>query len=350
MGSDDIVPGDKPSLREWLENFLPFRLPNIPFVRTAKNIDIALARLTGATGEHFASRIEAATRTTVAISKAEAQAIQAAAKKASEEIRSGTTLSERALIFTYRDSILKQTNREDIALKACEELARDPPCQDAPDEIALDWLNHFSRYAEYVSSETLRSLWAKILSGEIKRPGTFRITTLQKLSAILTDDANKIHSLLNYVIDERFFYSHNDFISIDIAIRAEQIGLLSMGAERFAVNLELRRVHNIVAERLGVNFERERVHKICVGTLDCHDMRILAFADDPASVQIPAYSLTPFGEDLLKLSSTFHADELYLRTVGGLIKGVSGARVQLLRLGEPDAVTSERPIISTVEL
>ena len=252
------------------------------------------------------------------------------------------------MIFTYRDNILKQTNREDIALKACDELARDPPSQDAPDEIALDWLNHFSRYAEDVSSETLQSLWAKILSGEIKRPGTFRITTLQKLSAILTDDANKIHALLNYVVDERFFYRHNDFISVDIAIRAEQIGLLSTSAERFAVNFEFRRVSNIVAEQLGV--KRERVHKICFGKLDCHDMRIVAFADDPASVQIPAYSLTPFGEDLLRLSSSFHADELYLRTVGGLIKGVSGTRVQLLRLGEPDAVTSERRIISTIEL
>src|SRR5262249_38776249 len=152
--------------------------------------------------------------------------------------------------------------------------------------------------------------------------GTFRITTLQKLSAILSDDANKIHTLLNYVFDERFFYSHNDFISVDVAIRAEQIGLLSMSAERFAVNFELRRVSNIVAEQLGVSFERDRAHKICFGKLDCHDMRVVAFAEDPGSIQIPAYSLTPFGEDLLKLSSTFHADELYLRTVGGLIKGV----------------------------
>jgi hypothetical protein len=206
--STEIEPAvpERPSLREWLEQFLPFHLPHVPLSQTAKNLDLALARILVAAGENASIRIERSTKSIAALGSAEKTAIEASAKIAAKHIAAGSSLSERALEYTYRDSILKQENREKIAGRACEEIAQNPPSQDAEKQIDHDWLNHFSRHAENVSSDDVQSLWAKILAGEIRRPGTFKIRTLQELSVLSRDEAEAIHRILHYAIDKEFIF------------------------------------------------------------------------------------------------------------------------------------------------
>src|SRR5208283_1459027 len=45
-------------------------------------------------------------------------------------------------------------------------------------------LNIFERYAEDASSETMRALWARVLAGEIRRPGQFSLRTLRFMSEL----------------------------------------------------------------------------------------------------------------------------------------------------------------------
>ena len=51
-----------------------------------------------------------------------------------------------------------------------------PEAETEPDsgEVDPDWLNHFGGYAEKATSEHVRDLWARVLGGEIRRPGSFR--------------------------------------------------------------------------------------------------------------------------------------------------------------------------------
>ena len=52
------------------------------------------------------------------------------------------------------------------------------------DEVDQDWLNHFAGYAEKASSGEVQNLWAKVLAGEIRRSGSFSLSSLRLLSEL----------------------------------------------------------------------------------------------------------------------------------------------------------------------
>ena len=88
------------------------------------------------------------------------------------------------LINGLGDRLKKQTNRESIAQKTAEYLsAGDPidPETKAPDE---EWLNLFGEYAEKASTDKLRNMWARVLAGEIRKPGVFSYRTIQFVSTL----------------------------------------------------------------------------------------------------------------------------------------------------------------------
>ncbi len=86
------------------------------------------------------------------------------------------------------DELRKQTNREAVCFETVRSLRSLPPQEDprlvdeGPDFLDNDWLNIFTSYSEKASSERLRQLLGRILSGEIRKPGKFAITTLRVIS------------------------------------------------------------------------------------------------------------------------------------------------------------------------
>lgn len=79
-----------------------------------------------------------------------------------------------------------QINLEAVAQEAAQILIAGSPAPDAEkekepdsDELNSDWINRFRDHAEQASTEELRSLWARILAGEARRPGRFSAATLR---------------------------------------------------------------------------------------------------------------------------------------------------------------------------
>ena len=110
-------------------------------------------------------------------------------------------LADRALEYALGDALRKQENREAILSIAADDLNTSPPKEDAPQAIDDDWLDAFKRYAETKSSADIQQLWARILSAEIRKPGSSSLRTLSFLSTISSDDANFIAKAFSYVID-----------------------------------------------------------------------------------------------------------------------------------------------------
>ena len=80
-------------------------------------------------------------------------------------------------------------NKKHVAMRAVEYLAL--PSSDVEAEhdtdstdLDADWLNYFDGYAEKASSENVRDLWARVLAGEIRRPGSFSRATLRLLAEL----------------------------------------------------------------------------------------------------------------------------------------------------------------------
>jgi hypothetical protein len=146
--------------------------------QTLKNLDKAVSKVVLASGENLEARIRGNTAKT--------------------EARGQITLDG---MFRTEDERRKIENRAATTRIAIEEIEINPETEDATSEIEDDWLNIFARIAEDKSSEELQILFGRILAGEVKRPGSFSLRTLQVLATLSKRDAERLSALLSFAVD-----------------------------------------------------------------------------------------------------------------------------------------------------
>lgn len=296
------TPTEKPSLRQWLQSFLPFQIPHIPLIQTARNLDIALARLLAAGSKNLAARLDRSTKSIEAKSFAEQKAVEAVGTLAANQISSGGSLAERAIEYAYRESILKQENREKIAKEATEDLGRNPPREDASSEIDTDWLNHFARHAENISSSDLQSLWARILAGEIRKPGSSSLRTLEFLSTISAVDANRIVSAFALVVDASWiprFVDSKEYIKFPDLLFLQEVGIIAgsfgLGGPRVTLSSSAKDAY-----RSGLRYFKK--------------LALLKAANKDLKINIEVHPLTHVGLELFSIADTKNPDYAFFQT------------------------------------
>jgi len=120
--------------------------------------------------------------------RTEANALSLVTNRASEaaakEFGQDQFLIDRTVNHFGSKLLREQINREKTVQLALQDLKVNPPKEDAKTEIDSDWLEMFSRIAETKSNEDVQLFLSKILSGEIRNPGTFSPKTIQTLSLL----------------------------------------------------------------------------------------------------------------------------------------------------------------------
>lgn len=97
----------------------------------------------------------------------------------------------------YQETV-KQQNIESVADKAYGLLENEPPVTDEP--IDNDWMARFINSVESVSDDDMQLLWARVLAGEIKKPKSYSLRTLESLKNLSKDEAILFQKLSDYVI------------------------------------------------------------------------------------------------------------------------------------------------------
>jgi len=105
----------------------------------------------------------------------------------------------------------KQANIEATVANAYTDLENEPPV--TPDPIDPDWLNRFFNSVEDISNEQMQYLWGKILAGEIKKPNTFSMRTLNLLKNLTQNEADLFKRISPYILtcpgnDEKSFIDY----------------------------------------------------------------------------------------------------------------------------------------------
>jgi hypothetical protein len=166
-----------PTIGQYISNWLGVRLPTLPLPQTLKNLDKAIGKIILAMGENFESRIKSNTAKTKVTNKIDLDGL-----------------------FRTEEEKRKLENRVAATTAALKDMGINPITQDATAEIDDDWLNLFARLSEDKSSDDLRILFGKILSGEIQRPGSFSLRTIQLVSTISKQEADNLAALFSYTI------------------------------------------------------------------------------------------------------------------------------------------------------
>ncbi|BAL77003.1 DUF2806 domain-containing protein [Bradyrhizobium cosmicum] len=176
-------PGENPlpTMTDWIASWLGFQLPSISMPQTVKNLDKAVGKIILAAGENAEARIKSNTGKAKAKGKIAVDGLY----RTDEEKR-------------------KLENRAATLSIAVDELNQKGLQKDAENEIEDDWLNLYAKIAEDKTSEELQSLFGKILAGEIQRPGTYSLRTLQFLSTLSKSDAQQISNFFSFVVSGVF--------------------------------------------------------------------------------------------------------------------------------------------------
>lgn len=82
----------------------------------------------------------------------------------------------------------RQRNIEAITLQALKALP--PPEQISDKPVSEDWTSRFFEECQDISDDQMQQLWARIMAGEVARPGSFAPRTLSVVHDLTKDDAN----------------------------------------------------------------------------------------------------------------------------------------------------------------
>ncbi len=139
-----------------------------------------------------------------ATGKARAAVTMGAVPSVVESIDKDDELRARATTYLGGRMLREQKNRESVLQQAVDQLRTDAqgPASapdDSPTPIDEDWLNIFGKLAEARSEETMQAYFARILAGEIRRPGSYAPGTLEVLSRMMKADAERFQQLLSLV-------------------------------------------------------------------------------------------------------------------------------------------------------
>ncbi|MBP1640043.1 MAG: hypothetical protein H6Q17_1626 [Bacteroidetes bacterium] len=158
-------------------------------------VDIPVAKM-----ESSAAEIRANSSARIEIIKKEGQVISEKLNIPHEYI---TKASEK-----FASKIIKeQLNIDQIGINAAINLSKekytDYNLNDAK-EISDDWLNEFENYAKLKSSDEMKFVFGKILSGEICRPSKYSIKTLRTISQLDNEAAELFQKFCSICICMQF--------------------------------------------------------------------------------------------------------------------------------------------------
>ena len=100
----------------------------------------------------------------------------------------------------FAEEINKQKNLEDVVQRADDILQAEPESQTSQDETDQGWIDECLDGAGKTYNDNLKDYWAKLLAGEIKKPGTYSKRAVIFMKTLSQKDAEKIREMCQYVM------------------------------------------------------------------------------------------------------------------------------------------------------
>ncbi len=120
-------------------------------------------------------------------------------------------IAERAAQRLATQEIRRQQNIESIAEKAVPHLEENVSEQ----PVDEDWKTRFFKKSQDVSNKEMQEIWAKILAGEVSNPGKISIRTLDILSNLSKEEAEKFQRICAFVSDFEDIWKIEEKLSLD---------------------------------------------------------------------------------------------------------------------------------------
>lgn len=211
-------------------------------------------------------------------------------------------MEQRVISRVAYQETKRQANIENIAGQAAEELSRiDSVASEKP---GSDWTARFFRIAEDINTEHMQLLWGKVLAGEIKKPGSYSLRTLDLLRNITQEEAELFVKVARLAIDtgqnSAFVPNFNSGEYLK-----EKYGL------RFEHLLLLRELGLLFSNDVGYTLT-EQNHDYTATFTNGSTCILVDWPKGTPSNELTGTRFTKFGSELLKLVDKAPADADYI--------------------------------------
>ena len=196
------------------------------------------ARLEGE-AKLISAKTDAEARLVQAESEAKALNIIAKAQSDAKQYLLAQNEQTRGTLEINRDDVTQHiefqgrkrlANIKNISDDAADILADKEVTDHDPDP---DWTARFFNCAQDVSSEDMQKIWAKILAGEVERPGSTSLRTMDILRNMTRKDAELFEETAGFVIGNDFIFYDYRFvegygaIELDNLVHLQDCGLVN---------------------------------------------------------------------------------------------------------------------------
>lgn len=119
----------------------------------------------------------------------------------------------------------KLNNVQSIVSMTQEQFIEGEKVSDEP--VNPDWLNRFFSIVEDVSDSEMQKLWAQILAGEVKRPKSYSLRTLELLRNISKEEALEIQDASRYYINALGLCTEQSFgANLLLQSKMDELGII----------------------------------------------------------------------------------------------------------------------------
>lgn len=120
----------------------------------------------------------------------------------------------------------KMLNAQNVVEQAQQHFVEGEQVSDEP--VNSDWINRFFTIVEDVSDAEMQQLWARILAGEVKKPKSYSLRTLEVLRNMTKEEADLFVKATSYMIDNYSIINEiNCSLSVEELLTLSDIGLVN---------------------------------------------------------------------------------------------------------------------------
>lgn len=173
----------------------------------------------------------------------------------------------------------KMNNAQNVVEQAQQHFIEGEQVSDEP--VNQDWINRFFTIVEDVSDAEMQQLWARILAGEVKKPKSYSLRTLEVLRNMSKEEAEQITKASQYVLYGGIICSEDFGINLDSQSFLDEMGLIC--------GEELIRTYTIHTDDYKhIVIDNNRVLRL--------------FAQKEIKVKLRLYTLTKAGKEIFTLT------------------------------------------------
>lgn len=241
----------------------------------------AISRLIGGAADIPAAWLEQKAQRIRDDTMARSAIVKAVAVASSHTAVADEALLGRALDRYISEIYRKQENREGVAKQAIEALMDVPPNEGAVEPEA-DWMNVFERHAENATSDSMRQVWGRVLAGEIRKPNSISLATLNFFSLMDQPLAKAVEEVFPWMIfGDGLLPAATDKVDIKNLLMVRDSGLVA------ALDADVTKTLTIQPTAPG---------RVNVGT-----DYLLCIVKEPASIAFPIISLTRVAQEIASI-------------------------------------------------